>query len=156
MRFSDALSGILTIILGVAVVVAARGFPPAPGQPIGPSYFPIVIGCGLVGFGAWLAAASFRTSSGPWIELDAWARRPRMALNFALVVGDLVVYALVVDWLGFFLTGILFLSVLFMAFGVSHSRILPVAVVVTFLIHYGFYTLLRVPLPWGVLGGIAW
>jgi hypothetical protein len=23
-------------------------------------------------------------------------------------------------------------------------------------IHYAFYTLLRVPLPWGVLEGIAW
>ncbi len=50
----------------------------------------------------------------------------------------------------------LFLAVLFVAFKVNRRRIVPLAVVVTFSIHYAFYTLLRVPLPWGLLEGIAW
>ena len=33
---------------------------------------------------------------------------------------------------------------------------LPVALVMTLLIHYAFYKLLRVPLPWGVLQPFAW
>ena len=33
---------------------------------------------------------------------------------------------------------------------------MPVAIVVTLVIHYAFYKLLQVPLPWGVLQGIAW
>jgi putative tricarboxylic transport membrane protein len=32
----------------------------------------------------------------------------------------------------------------------------PIALVLTLLIHYAFYKLLRVPLPWGVLQPIAW
>ena len=34
--------------------------------------------------------------------------------------------------------------------------ILPVAIVTTLVIHAGFYKLLKVPLPWGVLQPIAW
>jgi putative tricarboxylic transport membrane protein len=79
-----------------------------------------------------------------------------MLLHFALVVGDVLFYALVVDRLGFLITAFVFLSVLFLAFEVERKWIAPIAVVVTLGIHYGFYTLLRVPLPWGVLGGIAW
>ena len=33
---------------------------------------------------------------------------------------------------------------------------IPVALVMTLLIHYAFYKLLKVPLPWGVLTPIAW
>jgi putative tricarboxylic transport membrane protein len=32
----------------------------------------------------------------------------------------------------------------------------PLAIVVTLLIHYVFYKLLRVPLPWGLLQKVAW
>jgi len=97
-----------------------------------------------------------RARGGSWVVLDDWMRRPRMGLNFVLVVADLVFYALAVDRLGFFITGFLFLCVLFLAFGVARKWIVPVAGAVTLLIHYGFYSLLRVPLPWGLLEGIAW
>ncbi len=40
---------------------------------------------------------------------------------------------------------------LFLAFGVARRWILPLAASVTLVIHYAFYSLLRVPLPWGVL-----
>jgi putative tricarboxylic transport membrane protein len=42
------------------------------------------------------------------------------------------------------------------AFGAPWKRAVPLAVIVTLLIHYVFYSLLRVALPWGVLEGIAW
>jgi putative tricarboxylic transport membrane protein len=34
--------------------------------------------------------------------------------------------------------------------------IVPLAVVVTLAIHYAFYKLLRVPLPWGWLEPLGW
>jgi putative tricarboxylic transport membrane protein len=79
-----------------------------------------------------------------------------MVVNFALVFAVLLFYALVLHRLGFFITALLFLIVLFVAFGVNRTWILPVSIVVVLLIHYAFYTLLRVPLPWGVLEGLAW
>ena len=155
MKLGDAASGLLAALLGVAVVLQARTFPPMPGQPVGPSLFPTVIGAGLIVAGAALIFAGVRRN-GTIVELEAWARRPRMLTNFALVVADLLFYAVAVDRLGFLITAVLFLTVLFLAFGVRHARILPMAVAVTLVIHYGFYTLLRVPLPWGMLEGFAW
>jgi len=35
-------------------------------------------------------------------------------------------------------------------------RALVLAVLLTLLIHFVFYKLLRVPLPWGLLQGVAW
>jgi putative tricarboxylic transport membrane protein len=156
MRFSDALSGLLLAALGAAVIAYSQTFPPMPGQSVGPSLFPSMIGGGLVIFGVMLMAPALRRGDRPWVEIEDWMRRPRMVLNFALVVGMLVVYAFVVDTLGFFLASIVFLVSLFLAFGVNRKWILPLAVIVTFAIHYAFYTLLRVPLPWGVFEGIAW
>jgi putative tricarboxylic transport membrane protein len=156
MKLGDAASGLLAALLGVAVVLHARTFPPMPGQPVGPSLFPVLIGAGLIVAGAMLMFAGVRRRTGTFVELEAWARRPRMLTTFALVIADLLFYALAVDRLGFLITAVLFLTILFLAFGVPRARILPIAVAVTLVIHYGFYTLLRVPLSWGLLDGIAW
>ncbi len=156
MRLSDIASGLLAAALGAAVALYSRTFPSMPGQPIGPGLFPFILGLGLVLFGLTLSIGGLRKRQSFAIELDAWVRRPRMRLHFVIVVADVIFYALVVDRLGFFITAFLFLSILFVAFDVKRSRIAPIAAAVTLAIHYGFYTLLRVPLPWGILGGIAW
>ncbi len=167
MRISDRLSGLVTAALGIAVVAMAATFPPMPGQPVGPALFPTVIGCGLVLFGfllAWSGAGTKGTlrlaplaqGRTAWIEFDEWVRRPRMVVNLILVVGCLLFYSFAVDFLGFLITAVIFLAVLFAAFGVRRALIPPVAAGVALLIHYAFYSLLRVPLPWGVLEAIAW
>jgi putative tricarboxylic transport membrane protein len=157
MRFDDALSGALLFALGVAVVAVAQTFPPMPGQPFGSALFPTMAGAGLALFSLLLIVPALKKrGGGPWIAREDWMHRPRMVGNAVLVVGSLVFYALAVDWLGFFLTSLVFLVALFLAFGVARRWVLPLALGVTFAIHYGFYTVLRVPLPWGVFEGIAW
>lgn len=79
-----------------------------------------------------------------------------MILNGAVVIGDLVFYALAVDTMGFFITSLIFLTALFVAFEVSWRWIAPLAAGTTVLLHFSFYSLLHVPLPWGWLEGIAW
>jgi len=154
MKLSDRLSGVLTLIFGGAIIAVARTFPGTPGQAIGPALFPTMIGAGLILCG--LILVSSRQPGTPWLQPDEWVGRPRMAMNFALVFVDLVFYAIAVGRLGFFITAVTFLSVLLLAFGVRRMRIVPLALVVTMVMHYAFYSLLRVPLPWGVLEGIAW
>jgi putative tricarboxylic transport membrane protein len=156
MRFSDFLSGSIAALFGIALVAYARSFPPMPGQSVGPGLFPTMIGAGLIVFGAALAISAARRPRTALIELGDWVVKPRMVLNFALVIADLIFYAIAVNHLGFFLTAIVFLSVLWSTFGVNRRLIVPMAVVVTLAVHYMFYSVLRVPLPWGVLGGIAW
>ena len=156
MKFSDALSGLLTLVFGIGIAAYATTFPPMPGQPIGPAFFPIVIGTGMGLFGAGLTIGGLRERGRSWLEPGEWVRHPRLVWRFVLVVADVVAYALVVDRLGFFITAALFLTVLLLAFGVTRRWIAPIAAMVTIAVHYVFYTLLHVPLPWGLLGGLAW
>jgi putative tricarboxylic transport membrane protein len=51
---------------------------------------------------------------------------------------------------------VIYLFVLMTALRVPPGRALVLSVALTLLIHYGFYKLLKVPLPWGVLQPIAW
>ncbi len=155
MQLSDRLSGLLAAGLGLAVVLFARTFPPMPGQDIGPALFPSLAGIGLIGFGGWMVVAD-RGMARAWVRFDDWARRPRMVAHFVLVIAALIVYSLTLTVIGFFIASMIFLGVLMTAFGAPSKWALPLAVIVTLLIHYVFYSLLRVALPWGVLEGIAW
>ena len=90
------------------------------------------------------------------MTLAPWTRSHRHVVAFALTLGVNVFYILLVDTLGFIPTGVIYLSVLFAAFGVRPIWIVPIALVLTLTIHTAFYKLLRVPLPWGLLQGFIW
>jgi putative tricarboxylic transport membrane protein len=77
-------------------------------------------------------------------------------IAFVAVIGVNVFYILLVDRIGFIVTGVVYLATLFTVFGVRLRNVLPLALVVTLVIHYAFYKLLKVPLPWGLLQGFAW
>jgi putative tricarboxylic transport membrane protein len=62
----------------------------------------------------------------------------------------------VAEPLGFLPTSFIMLIALFKALQVSWRRTLTVAVIATLVVHFAFYKLLRVPLPWGVLTPWAW
>ena len=61
-----------------------------------------------------------------------------------------------VDRLGFLLTSFVILAVLFRIFSVGWKRTVITAAIATLAIHFAFYKLLRVPLPWGFLTPYAW
>ena len=156
MRFNDTLLGLLILVFGAMVAGYARTFPSMPGQSVGPSLFPTVIGIGFIFLGAALSASGLRRGERQAIAAGAPVPSRRARIGFLLVIVDLVFYAVAVDWLGFFLAGFLFLMVLMRAFGVPTLRAAAVSAGVTLAMHYGFYTLLRVPLPWGLLEPLAW
>jgi putative tricarboxylic transport membrane protein len=155
MKFSDALSGLASLILGIAVIAYARSFPAMPGQAIGPALFPAIVGFALAVLGSIQAVSGLRKAA-PWMEPDEWLRKRSAVLHFVLVFAALLFYALAAERLGFFITGFIFLGVLWAAFGVPRKWIAPLALLVVLALHYAFYSVLRVPLPWGLLGGIAW
>jgi putative tricarboxylic transport membrane protein len=161
MKINDALWGAVLLLLAATILVHVQHFPKIPGQNVGPALFPGLIAAGLAVCALLLVVKGFaaRKSGGgrqPLVTPDDWLRSPRHVLAFVLVIGVNVFYILIVDWLGFIPTGVIYLSVLFLVFQVRKTWIVPLAIVIALGIHFAFYKLLRVPLPWGLLQGVAW
>jgi putative tricarboxylic transport membrane protein len=161
MKLNDAVWGALLIFFSAAVLTHVQQFPAIPGQKVGPALFPGLLAvaiavCAVLLIVKGLAARARGGDGARWVELDAWTRSRRHVLAFGAVIGVNLFYILLVDKVGFILTGTVYLGTLFTIFGVRPKWILPIALVAVLVIHYAFYKLLRVPLPWGVLQGIAW
>ena len=161
MKLNDAVWGALLIFFSAVVLIHIQGFPKIPGQKVGPALFPGVLAVGLAVCAVMLIAKGLaaRAQGGErarWIELDGWTRQRRLVIAFFAVIGVNVFYILAVDRLGFILTAVVYLATLFTVFGVRVKWVVPLALAVTVVIHYAFYKMLKVPLPWGVLQGIAW
>lgn len=157
MKFNDAVFGALLLALGIAVLAVVQGYPKIPGQQVGPALFPGLIACGLCIGGAALLVRGWRERGHvAWVAAGPWVRSPRHVLAVAVVLGGVLFYMLAGERLGFLVCATLLMWALMWALGVPPLRALVIAVVSALLIHFAFYKLLRVPLPWGVLGGIAW
>jgi len=161
MKVNDAIWGALFLLLAVAILIHIQTFPTIPGQNIGPALFPGAIAVGLAVCAVILIVKGLvLRTHGPehahWVRFEAWVRSPRHVLAFFLVIGVNIFYILLVDTLGFIVTGTIYLAALFAVFGVRARWNLPLALVIALIIHYAFYKLLKVPLAWGLLQRIAW
>jgi putative tricarboxylic transport membrane protein len=161
MKLNDAVWGALLIFFSTAVLIHVQRFPTIPGQNVGPALFPGVIAvalavCAVLLIVNGLAARTHGRERARWAELDGWTKSRQHVIAFFAVVGVNVFYIVLVDALGFILTGVVYLATLFTVFGVRLRWVVPIALGVTLVIHYAFYKLLKVPLPWGLLQGIAW
>lgn len=157
MKFSDAVFGLLLLALGVAVIAVVSSYPTIAAQRVGPALFPILIATGLAIGGLILTVRGWRARSAvPWMRFEPWVRLPRHVAGALGVIAAVVFYIVAVDWLGFFVTSLIILTVLFRLFGVALGRSIVIAAMATFVIHFAFYKLLRVPLPWGLLTNFAW
>jgi putative tricarboxylic transport membrane protein len=157
MKLNDAIFGLVLLALGGAVLFAIQGFPKIPGQPVGPALFPGMIATGLCIAGALLAVRGVRQRADqPWVIWDDWVRSPRHIAALLVLLGSVVFYIAFSTWLGFLPSAALILLALFLILRVAPGRAVLLAVVASFVIHFAFYKLLRVPLPWGVLTPFAW
>ena len=163
MLLSDRVTGIAVAGLGAASAYGGSLLPPVPGQQVGPSTFPLVVGLGLVACGILIALgvgrgfedvaeADLASIEGSREALAAAPPPPFLfGLRALLPPALLVLYVLVVDTLGFVPTaGAMILAMVF-AFGGRLRLALPLAMIAPVFIHLVFFKLLRVPLPDGLL-----
>lgn len=157
MKVNDVVSGSLAAAFAVIILLGAQSFPDIPGQKVGPRVFPELIAAGLLLCAALLVARGMRSRARqPWLSVPAWLHDGRTALRFVMVPLALAFYIAASEALGFIPVSILLLVALFMCFGVRLRRALMLAVAGALLIHFLFYKLLKVPLPWGLLSPYAW
>lgn len=155
MRINDAVVGGLLLLLAIAVALHARSFPAIPGQEYGAAVFPTAIATAL----GLLAVALIVQGARQWqgaIAWSDWARTRHGPLNLALAVGGVLIYVLLAGWIGFLPVMAALLIALFLALGTRWWLAVPVAALVTLLIHLVFVDLLKVPLPWGIVPPMAW
>ncbi|MEY3887465.1 MAG: hypothetical protein RL650_1557 [Pseudomonadota bacterium] len=157
MKIHDTVFGLIFLALGTLVLFAIRGYPNIPGQPVGPALFPGLIAVGLCITGLMLVIKGVRQKTiAPWFAWEDWVRSPRHVLALCVLLASVVFYIAFANSLGFLLTSLLILIALFRVLHVGWRRTLIVALVATLVVHFAFYKLLRVPLPWGVLTPWAW
>lgn len=155
MKISDTLSGIIIGIFAIIVFAMALSFPPTPGQEFGSGLFPRVISIGLFICAICLIVQGVRRGgrqisfSWPGLNLVTF-------LRFCMIPAALVFYFMTAEYLGFFISSGVILVVTFLAFGVSPLRTVLFTVIATAAIHFAFYSILQVPLPWGLFESFAW
>jgi putative tricarboxylic transport membrane protein len=158
-KLNDAVFGAIFLALGALVLFAIQGFPKIPGQPVGPALFPGILATVLCVTGVVLLVQGWlhrRGSGEPWLEWEPWVRSPRHVAALAVLLGSALLYLLAANALGFLVTATLILTALFIVLRVPPGRAVLIAVVAALVVHFAFYKLLRVPLPWGVLTSYAW
>jgi putative tricarboxylic transport membrane protein len=160
MKISDRLTGLFLALLGLATFWGGSKLPPVPGQQVGPSAFPMVIGAGLMFVGVLIALhigrsfeeaaeAELAEHSIPDPEAEAFTASRRW---FAfLPPGLMVFYYFLSERLGFIITASVMIAVLCYSFGARRGFILPTAVGGAIAIYFVFVKVLRVPLAQGLL-----
>jgi putative tricarboxylic transport membrane protein len=156
LRANNILSGLALIVFSLAMMMLTLTFPDFPGQKYGPSLFPRILGAGLVLCGVAIMRNGFaaRRAGAPWVELAPWTHDPWRVTSFLLLLALLLVYILASETIGFIPIALVFLLALFVWLGVRPAPAVLTAVVTTIAIHWFFSTMLRVPLPRGLLNAI--
>jgi putative tricarboxylic transport membrane protein len=155
MKLSDSIWGMLCIALGAVVLFHIQTFPAMPGQKYGPAVFPGLIAAGFVICGLMLIARGIKAKVA-LLEWMDWTRSRTHLLRFFALCAAMVFYIVASEPLGFLLTASFALFGLFALFGVPLGRAALIAVIATLTIHFLFYKIMRVPLPWGILTKWAW
>lgn len=152
MQVSDRLSGALLVALGFASVAGGWQQPAMPGQDVGPSVFPIVVGMGLAICGACIAFGIGHSFEEPEHEISGAPPRSRFyGLRVLLPPLVLLFYVFAVETVGFLLTAAVVILVTSLALGARARLAVPLALIAPLGVHLVFYKLLRVPLPEGLL-----
>ncbi|MEO7885415.1 MAG: tripartite tricarboxylate transporter TctB family protein [Polaromonas sp.] len=157
MKINDAIFGLVLAILGALILFTVQSYPKIPGQQVGPALFPGLIAAGIFICGLVLIVRGWRDrKAGPWVAPGEWVRSARHVTGFVLLVGSVVFYIVAAEKLGFLPTAMLILTAMFYVLRVPLGKSLLTAVIVSLVIHFMFYKLLRVPLPWGILVNHSW
>jgi putative tricarboxylic transport membrane protein len=156
MRANDAITGLLLIGLAAFMIYLTLGFPLMPGQDYGPALFPRILGAGLILCAVLLVVRGLgeRAGGAPWLKLAPWTRDPWRIASFGLVLALIIAYVLLSEAIGFIITAFVLLLTLFLWFRARPLPALLTAAAATWGIHWFFATMLRVPLPRGLLNTV--
>ena len=131
----------------MGAILTSEAFRDVESPPIGPKAFPYLVGALLL---ASFAAVALTRGLRKPPDLDP-VTRPGL-VRIALVIGAVLFYLLVAEWLGFVLTMALLVFVLLWRFRVRWPLAALASVLLVLAVYHVFAGYLRVPLPRGFWG----
>lgn len=145
------------VVAGAYVVYDATGLDKGfADQPVQPYAFPYVVGLVLVVLGIALAVMTHRgdrpeSEEGEDVDLSAKGD----ARTVGLLAGAFVVNILLIDWLGWAITGAFLFAAAARVLGSrTWVRDIAIGVALSLGTFYGFYVGLGIPIPAGILDGV--
>lgn len=138
------------------MVVYGLSLPTMPGQPFGAGMFPSLVGAGLCIAGGVLLVRKVEPTGAALIALGGWGRSPSHVANFFLTIACIVAFAFGIRQVGFAVLTFATVAILQWRLGQPLWRSLLYAALVAILFQIVFATLMRVPLPPGILQGLIY
>lgn len=151
MRMSNTAIGVGLIVFAIAVLLYTRTFPTLERGYPGPSLFPNVLAVLFIIAGITLVAQGVRSGE-RIIKFDTSGITRSGLINILFVLGAIVFYIYLSDFLGFQITSFILLFGLMKWLRVSTHWSLVMACGITLAIYLLFAKMLLVPLPWGLWG----
>ena len=151
MRVSNTSIGLGLIVFAIAVLFYTRTFPTLEKGYPGPSLFPNVLAVLFIIAGIALVVQGVRSGE-RIIKFDTSSITRSGLINVLLVLGAVVFYIYLSDFLGFQITSFILLFSLMKWLRVPTRWSLVMASGVTLAIYLLFAKMLLVPLPWGLWG----
>lgn len=170
---NNILISLGTILLGGVIFFLIRDFPRLDDGHPGPALFPGVLAGLFIVFGISLLVQSLwanlaRNRIWKRVEGDLELNPPQVnevgplvpsksfsfegIINVLCVLASISFYIYFVETLGFLITGFLLLVLLMIKLGVPSWKSGVISLLSTLVIYMLFAKLLKVPLPWGLLG----
>jgi putative tricarboxylic transport membrane protein len=161
-RQADRWVGAGTTALAVAVLWSASSFPNVPGQKLGASTLPLIIGaallvCGLLLVLRSLSAARYVKPIAPVVhnpllpELAAPDGPTESIAPSMGILAAIVLYIVAADALGYLLVAPVSLLIAQVSLRVRWLPAIGWSLLAAVVVHLVFYKLLKVPLPWGIV-----
>jgi putative tricarboxylic transport membrane protein len=150
----DHISALIILVIAVFYLFKTTKLAVWKGKTLGPGFFPLLLGIALVALTILLLVKATLAPKDPSRSLPERFFPSRSGLlKLLYLIGALVVYALTLHPLGYLLSTLLFLCVLFLAWDPKRPGFAIAVAVGTVLFSYVFFDLLlKVPLPKGLLG----
>ena len=151
MRVSNTVIGLLLIIFACTVLVHVQSFPKLDNGYPGPALFPEVLSMLFIFCGIGLIIQGIRNRE-RLLKYDLGAVTLAGWLNIAFVLGTIVCYIFLVEYVGFLIFSFVILMILMKWLKVKLLSSLLMSTTVTLAIYLLFAKILLVPLPWGLWG----
>ena len=151
MRVSNTAIGLMLIIFSCTVLVHVQSFPELDYGYPGPALFPSVLSVLFIFCGIGLVLQGIRKRE-KVLKFDLGTVSRAGWINIAFVLGTVIGYILLAEYLGFLIFSFVILVILMKWLKVKTFPSLVMSIAVTLAIYLLFAKVLLVPLPWGLWG----